>query len=34
MVVPGAAMHTKVSGVNAIKKRWFMGILSRFAHEM
>lgn len=34
MVVPGAAMHTKVSGVNTIKKRWFMGILSRFAHEM
>ena len=34
MVVPGAATHTKVSCVNTIKKRWLMGIFSRFAHEM
>ena len=34
MAVPGTATDTKIGGGRTIKKRWFMGVLSRFAHKM
>ena len=34
MAVPGTATDTKIGGGRTIKKRWLMGVLSRFAHKM